>query len=250
MDPYHVLWIRAPSLDFTLDGPIRLGNIIIGRRRPQHPIARLNFQKRTITSRSYEKNGTVDLSKTVYGKSQSQGEAQDSKSPPTLYNVDEIEGQFVSTRLAMTGFKELCKEDEVVRKTLNYGQVYVITGLQIAKGLKLSKEQIAEVGISLVDQDQVLPVTVGGSLKAESTGNYPRKYPNKRDCILAYRLIMIEKRRSRRLEEQSPETSALDPSKSDVMPDFEETGGEFEVEDLTSKEARYLFEAENKVLGT
>jgi hypothetical protein len=46
-------YLRAPDLEYNLEGPIQIGNIIRDMKRPQDPIAILNPNPQTITGSGF-----------------------------------------------------------------------------------------------------------------------------------------------------------------------------------------------------
>jgi hypothetical protein len=237
-------YLRAPDLEYNLQGPIQIGNIIKDMKRPQDPIATLNPIPQIITGSGFgdgrmehELHGSLklNLSSKIYEVFGGQAEARTSNSLRTTYEFDEVEAQYLKKNPTKADAEKLRDTDKEVKGALSRGPVYIVTGLKIAKGLKYSNKHIANQGGSLGVQGRITKeASVGGNLEAERGGT-----------ILAYRLHVIKKESFRWFGERELQVESVDHGKAGFMnhsEDFEDEG--IDIAKVTLQEAQYFAQDE------
>ena len=248
-------YLRAPDLEYNLQGPIQIGNIIRDMKRPQDPIATLNPIPQIITGSGFgdgrierELHGSLklNLSSKIYEIFGGQAEARTSNALRTTYEFDEIEAQYLKRNPTKADVEKLRDTDMEVKGALSRGPVYIVTGLKIAKGLKYSNKRIADQGGSLGVQGHITrEASVGGNLEAERGSEDVENYTVKGDTILAYRLHIVRKEGFRWLGERALEVESVDHGKAGFMnhsEDFEDEG--IDVAEVTVQEAQHFAQDE------
>jgi hypothetical protein len=248
-------YLRAPDLEYNLEGPIQIGNIIRDMKRPQDPIAILNPNPQTITGSGfgdgiveYEQHGSLklNLSSKVYEVFGGQAEARTSNSLRTTYEFDEIEAQYLKTNPTKADAEKLRDTDKEVKGALSRGPVYVVTGLKIAKGLRYSNKRTADQGGILGVQGRITEeASVGGNLQAERGGENLENYTVKGDTILAYRLHIIKKESFRWIGERELQVESVDHGKAGFMNHSNHVEDEgIDVAEVTVQEAQHFAQDE------
>ncbi|EUC29751.1 hypothetical protein COCCADRAFT_8094 [Bipolaris zeicola 26-R-13] len=248
-------FFKSPDVEYNLEGPIQIGNIITDMKNPQDPISMLHPMPTIIKGPGYDKGKKtheghssvkLSLSAKIYELFGGQAEARSKKSLQTKYEFDEIESLYLQKNPTRADAKRLRDDDAEVRGALNRGPVYVATGLKIAKGLRYSNIRMTNKGGSLEAQGRVAnEASVGGSLEAEKGGEDLENYTVKGDTILAYRLHIIKKESWRWLGEQDLEVKSQEAGEGGFM-NHDEQAGERSViiEEVNLKDARYFAEDE------
>lgn len=248
-------YLRAPDLEYNLQGPIQIGNIIRDITRPQDPIATLDpipdivigsgFGDGTV---EYEQHGSLklNLSSKIYEVFGGQAGARASNSLRTTYKFDEIEARYLKTNPTKADAEKLRDTDKEVKGALSRGPVYVVTGLKIAKGLRYSNKRTADQGGTLGVQGRITEeASVGGTFEAERGSEDFENYTVKGDTILAYRLHIIKKESFRWLGERELQIESVDHGKAGFMnhrEDFEDDG--IDVAEVTMQEAQHFAQEE------
>lgn len=248
-------YLRTPDLEYNLQGPIQIGNVIRDMKCPQDPIATLNPVPQIITGSGFgdgrmehEVHGSLklNLSAKIYEAFGGQAEASTNNSLRTTYEFDEIEAQYLKKNPTKADAENLRDTDKEVKGALSRGPVYIVTGLKIAKGLKYSNKRTADQGGSLGAQGRVAKeASVGGNLEAERGGEDLENYTIKGDTILAYRLHIIKKESFRWLGERELQVESVDHGKAGFMNHSDHVEDEgIDVAEVTVQEAQYFAQDE------
>ncbi|CAO2652991.1 Nn.00g024020.m01.CDS01 [Neocucurbitaria sp. VM-36] len=247
------LYLKAPDLDFDLNGPIKIGNIIKDMKYPQDPIAALDPLPAIISGPSYGKGkqrhesyGSVKLSLSakifeVFG---GQAEAKASSTLRTVYEFDEIEALYLQTNPTVADAQNLWDSNNEVKGALSRGPVYIVTGLKIAKGLKYANRRTGEKQALLGKQDHVIKeFAVGGTVVGNKREEDIENYTVKGDTILAYRLHIIKRRGFRWLGESEIDARTFDPGAAGFMNHDEKIEKEqVEIGEVSQQEVEYFVE--------
>ncbi|KAI9766616.1 MAG: hypothetical protein M1840_006427 [Geoglossum simile] len=230
MAPSHEdkkFYLKAPALEYNLNGPIKIGNIVKDMKYPENPIAVLDPLPAIISGsgfgrgeKKHESYASVklNLSAKIYEVFGVQAEAKGSNALQTVYEFEEIDALYLKTNPTAADAKELRDSNKEVKGALNRGPVYIVTGLKIAKGLKYSNRRTAEKQASLSGQGHITDeVTVGGKVEGDKGGEDVETYAVKGDTILAHRLHIIKKEGFRWLGEPELDVKTFDPGEAGFM---------------------------------
>ncbi|KAI9774755.1 MAG: hypothetical protein M1839_001622 [Geoglossum umbratile] len=220
-------YLKAPALEFKLNGPIKIGNIIKDMKYPQDPIAVLDPLPAIISGSSYGKGKkeheshasvNISLSAKVYEVFGGQAEAKGSNTLRTVYEFDKIEALYLQTNPTAADARKICDSNKEVYGALNRGPVYIVTGLKIAKGLKYSNRHTAERQGGLSGQGHVTEdAAVEANMEGGRGGEEVETYTVKGDTILAYRLHIIKKEGFRWIGEPELDVKTFDPREGGFM---------------------------------
>ncbi|KAI9766108.1 MAG: hypothetical protein M1840_006815 [Geoglossum simile] len=211
-------YLLAPNFTFQPDGPIRLGNIIADPFKPTRTLSAFDPSlsiPETVTTNEFGYTISGDKGRSLRGSVWAQflqsasakvsGEASDDVL--TCYTMDSLEAMY---------FKRDPTEEEVadrvkakkVQAAMKAGlfglqPVYMITGLRVAKGFKMSSEVVPKregnVGASGPVTDQV---SLGGEVGLSHWSAVQESFRSGNDIIFAYQLHVIAQKgwREKRVE--------------------------------------------------
>lgn len=249
-------YLRSPDLEYNLNGPIQIGNVVTDMKYPQDPIATLSPMSAIVTGSGYgdgklEHEGhaslKLSLAAKIYEVFGGQAEARTNNSLRTTYEFDEIEAQYLQRNPTKADAQMLQETNQEVKGALMRGPVYVVTGLKIAKGLRYSNRRTADHGGKLVIQSHVTKeASLGGALEGERGGEDIESYTVIGDPILAYRLHIIKREGFRWLKEREIEVKSVEHGKAGFMnrsAEAEEDDG-VEVAEVTLQDVQYFVEDE------
>ncbi|OQU98205.1 hypothetical protein CLAIMM_04023 [Cladophialophora immunda] len=196
-------YLRAPDLEFQLNGPIRIGNVITDMTLPQDPITFLNPLPNVVAGSAYGKGKIgsehhasvkVGLSAKMYDLFGAQGEAKANTSLKTVYTFDKVSSWYLEKNPTVADMKRFRDKDDEFKNALNHGPVYIVTGLKITEGLRYSNRRASAHQAGLSGGAHITPdATVGGRLEGETGGEDVDSWRIMGDTILAYRLHMVKK---------------------------------------------------------
>jgi hypothetical protein len=196
-------YIRAPSLDYPRDGPIKIGNIITDAFRPQDDIANLSPISSIIDGASFgegkkehEKKASkgLDLSAKIYAAFGGRAEAKHGEDVKTVYDFDQVDTLMLQTNPRSSDMAAIRDTNTEVQAALKKGPVYIITGLKIARGLKYSNVRSTERKSGLGGKGQAsAEVAVEANVEANTSTGDIESYTVMGDIVLAYRLHIVKK---------------------------------------------------------
>lgn len=106
-------YLRAPTLEYYLDGPIRIGNVIVDPKLPQDPITRLDFIPNIVVTSETKKETTVPAFARAFRREKS----------VAAYAFDEITTSYLATAAKSIVNDGLPWNDEEVQHALHRGPV-------------------------------------------------------------------------------------------------------------------------------
>ncbi|KAK8004774.1 hypothetical protein PG990_010811 [Apiospora arundinis] len=212
-------YLLAPSFTYKPSGPIQLGNIIANPLRPAKALSTLKFAGaaefdpnaaiETVVEYDYElsqgKGRSVRaglwahfLQNVVGGGVNASRDADSS----TTYHIDRLETQYLRELPSEEELRARLSEPRVravVTSSYVLGRrapVYVISGLKIARGLRVTNMKSRTFGGGVSVDVPVLPdgvlASVGGELGAEQRDGETRSFRSgEEDIIFAYELSVI-----------------------------------------------------------
>ncbi|KAJ4363154.1 hypothetical protein N0V83_010274 [Neocucurbitaria cava] len=220
-------YLKAPDLEFGLDGPIQIGNIIKDMKTPQDPIAALDPTPNIVSGPDYDKGNKTHESHASLGLKFSveifqvfggQAGAKASSASQTVYEFDGIESLYLQTNPTAADAKKLHESNHAVKGALNRGPVFIVTGLKVAKGLRYSNRHVAEKQAMIGRQDHVMKEFADeGTLEGDKGSEDAEEYTVKGDVILAYRLHVIKKEGFRWIGEREIDAKTFDPGEAGFM---------------------------------
>jgi hypothetical protein len=125
-------YLRAPDLEFRLNGPIKIGNILTDPSLPQDPISFLDPLPNIIPGSGYGEGRTesehhssvhAGLSAKIYDVFGGQGEAERSSSVKTIYEFKEVEALYLENNPTVKEMKALRERDAEVKSALKNAPV-------------------------------------------------------------------------------------------------------------------------------
>jgi hypothetical protein len=200
-------YMLAPNWTFRPNGPIALGNIVVDPFKPHRVLTKPDSSKpspltETTTDENWRlhlgKDRTVNLSLWVrflqnigfnVGTDHDKSTSADyiMESLETTYYTEEPSIEEVNERVMDPKVRKLMRVDNLLSKP-----VYMITGLKIAKGFKLTSERSsrhaahAEASAPLASQATV-GVQAGGSMENSRSDGFQ----SINDIVFAYQLLKI-----------------------------------------------------------
>ncbi|KAF7503134.1 hypothetical protein GJ744_004276 [Endocarpon pusillum] len=177
-------YLRAPDLEFRLNGPIKIGNVITDMSLPQDPITFLDPLPKIIPGSGYSKGKTesehhasinVGISAKVYEFFGGQAEAKSSSSLKTIYAFDKLSAWYLEKNPTAADAKKFHDKDDEFKNALRKGPVYIVTGLKIAKALRYSNQRASENKAALsggvhITREVTVEGKLGGELGGENIG--------------------------------------------------------------------------------
>jgi hypothetical protein len=195
-------YIRAPSLEYRLGGPIRLGHVLKDAFSPQDPIYTLNPVPKSIEGVPFaqntverERHGSMNMcfAAKIYEAFGAQAKASGERVTKTEYTFDRVQPWYFETNPNAADAKALIAKSPEVKAALQNGPVYVITGLNVAEGLKYSNHSTADMKAGASGNAHVTDeVELEGELEGSAGRRNLLSYTVLGDAILAYRLHIIK----------------------------------------------------------
>jgi hypothetical protein len=120
-------YLRAPDLEFRLNGPIKIDNILTDLSLPQDPISFLDPLPNIISGSGYGEGKTesehhssvhAGLSAKLYDVFGGQAEAKRSSSVKTIYEFEEVEALYLENNPTVKEMKALRESDAEVKSAL------------------------------------------------------------------------------------------------------------------------------------
>ncbi|CAN9108463.1 unnamed protein product [Alternaria sp. RS040] len=220
-------YLRAPSLGYPEDGPIRIGNIITNIAEPENEIANLGGELKVIPGVSYgqgkkerevHSSAAIKLATKLYTVFGGQADGQRSKDWETTYNFDRIDSLMLARNPRVEEIQELRGKNKAVRDALTRGPVYIITALKLAKGLRYANVQAKEKKGGIGGNTQIThEATLDARLEGSKSGRVTEKYTLMGNVILAYKLQIVRKAGWKWRGEANLETGNLDPGRAGFM---------------------------------
>ncbi|UKZ96463.1 uncharacterized protein TrAFT101_011252 [Trichoderma asperellum] len=202
-DPSYLL---APNWTFRPNGSIALGNIIANPFRPQHVLfkpAKALSATETATENNWrlatEKIRSANVSiwarfldqlNVELGAKHRRVEKVNfiMKSLDTIYFRDDPSIETISELANKPRVRSILNVD-----SLFHGPVYMVTGLKIAKGFKLTHSDLSEQAFTAKAMATVAPeVSVGAKAEAEAKASVSDGFEAANDIIFAYQLLRIK----------------------------------------------------------
>lgn len=201
-------YLLAPNFTFEPDGPIRIGRIIADPFRPTKSLSIPQTEPHTAVHTDFDSSYSRENSHSLHGSIWAQFlqtasanvSAGVTKDVLTQYTMDSLETVRIKEDPTDKEAAELIKHPEV-QAAINAGilgsaPVYMITGIKIAKGFRLTTQvartREAHVGASAPITEEVgLGAEVGISRRA-AAGDTSRSGS---DIIFAYQLHIIAQKR-------------------------------------------------------
>ncbi|KAI5920980.1 hypothetical protein F4810DRAFT_722920 [Camillea tinctor] len=151
-------YFRAPDLEFGLNGPIKIGNIISGS----------GYGKGKTESRNHT-SVNASLSTKLYDVFGGQAEAKANRSMKTIYEFDKVSALYLEKNPTATDAKKFCEQDDEFKRALKNGLVNIVTGLKIEEGLRYSNLKASGHEAALSGKGHVTQeTTLEGRLERES----------------------------------------------------------------------------------
>ena len=125
-------YLRAPDLEFRLNGPIKIGNVITDMTLPQDPITFFDPLPKIISGSGYGEGRiesedhasfNASLSAKFYDLFGGQAEATTSSSLKTIYTFDKLSARYLEKNPMPAEVKEFRKKDTEFRNALRNGPV-------------------------------------------------------------------------------------------------------------------------------
>ncbi|KAF2148361.1 hypothetical protein K461DRAFT_324714 [Myriangium duriaei CBS 260.36] len=195
-------YIRAPSLEYRRDGPIRLGHVIPDIFNPEDPIHTLDPLPKVIEGvefadntleRSHHGVAKLRLAAKIYEAFGNHATASVDHTTHSIYTFDRLQSFYFAVNPTKADVKALVASSPEVKAALKSKPVYILTGLKVAVGLKYdagdSKGRKASIGANAHVSDQV---EVDGSVEGSTERKNELKYTVLGDVILAYRLHIVK----------------------------------------------------------
>lgn len=246
-------YLKAPDLEFGLDGPIKIGNIIKDMKNPQDPIATLDPIPNIISGPGYDKGNQMHeshasfrlkFSVEIFQVFGGQAGAKASSASQTVYEFDGIESLYLQTNPTVADAEKVQESHKAVKGALNRGPVFIVTGLKVAKGLRYSHRRDAEKQAMIGRQDHVIKEFADeGTLAGDKGTEDAQEYTIKGDVILAYRLHVIKKEGFRWIGEREIDAKTFDPGEEGFM-NHDRMGEEDQVEvgEVLLQDVQYFVE--------
>ncbi|CZR67102.1 uncharacterized protein PAC_17001 [Phialocephala subalpina] len=232
-------YLRTPDLEFRLNGPIKIGNVITDMTLPQDPITFLDPLPKIIPGSGYSKGKTesehhasvnAGLSAKLYDVFGGQAEAKTSSSLKTIYAFDKVSAWYLEKNPTAADAEKFREKDDEFKNALRNGPVYIVTGLKIAKGLRYSNQRASEHKAALSGGGHVTQeATVEGRLEGELGGENTDTWTVLGDPILAYRLHIMKTKGWSWKGEGNLTAKTYDPGDAGFM-NREDEVDEFEVD--------------------
>ncbi|KAI4908603.1 uncharacterized protein J4E92_010796 [Alternaria infectoria] len=249
------LFIRAPSLDYPPNGPIKIGNVITDMFRPQDPIAQLEPLAEIITMASSNEgtrkrgdhgSARLDASAKLCAAFGSQAKGKRSTNMRTVYDFNNVETLMLERNPRVTEIIALCDAEPKVQYALKRRPIYVITGLKVARGLRYSIIQSRESEVGLSTQGNVTKEdAVQAHLDSSAGTDGTESYTVFGDVILAYRLHVIKKAGWKRRGEADLKIGAGFLSTEEMRLE-----GEVETKSLSAQDLKHFAEDEGYETGS
>ncbi|RSM04463.1 hypothetical protein CEP52_006826 [Fusarium oligoseptatum] len=201
-------YLLAPNWTFRPGGPITLGSIVGDPFRPHRWLSKpgadtptpetvttpeLNWRTETDKVRS----ANVSLWTKIFDFASFDVGAHRSKSTSvsfemsqldTVYFAEEPSVEEITTRARDPRVRAVLKTDSRFRR----GTVYMVTGLKIARGFKLTQTASANTGANIGAEATVNPdFSAGGSLELNEETRRVAAFEAANDIIFAYQLLRI-----------------------------------------------------------
>ncbi|OAL51265.1 hypothetical protein IQ07DRAFT_599240 [Pyrenochaeta sp. DS3sAY3a] len=199
--PEPKYYLRAPGLEYNLNGPIQIGNIIEDMKHPEDHFAILKPMSEIVEGSGHaqgtnvhERHGSVNanFSAKLYQVFGGHAEAKGSTTVRTKYSYNKIQTLHLKRNPTAKDVKLLRSTDAEIDAALKHGPLYVVTGLKIAKGLKYLNERTVDTQGGVGGQGNVTEgLSVEGNLGAARGGEDKEEYKVIGDTIIAYRLHVI-----------------------------------------------------------
>ena len=125
-------YLRAPDLEFRLNGPIKIGNVITDMSLPQDPITVFEPLPKIIPGSGYSKGKAesehhasvnASLSAKLYDVFGGQAEAKTSSSLKTIYNFEKVLAWYLEKNPTAADAKKFREKDEEFKNALRNGPV-------------------------------------------------------------------------------------------------------------------------------
>jgi len=252
-------YLRAPDLEFRLNGPIKIGNVITDMTLPQDPITIFDPLPKIIPGSGYGKGKTeskhhasanMGLSIKLYDVFGGRVDANTSSSLKTVYAFDKVSAWYLEKNPTVADTKKFREKDNEFKNALRNGPVYIVTGLKIVKGLRYSNQRASEhkgalSGGGYITQEAAVEGKLEGELGVKDTDAWTVLG----DTILAYRLHII-KREGWSWKGDVGSAKTYDPGDNAGFMNREEEVDEFEVDtnDVLPKDVGF-FAAEQEFKG-
>ncbi|KAF2496436.1 hypothetical protein BU16DRAFT_377726 [Lophium mytilinum] len=129
-------YLRAPDLEFRLNGPIKIGNVITDMTLPQDPITFFDPLPKIIPGAGYSKGKTerehhaslnAGLSAKLYDVFGGQAEAKTSSSLKTIYAFDKAAAWYLERNPTAADAKRFREKDEEFKSALRNGPVSTLS---------------------------------------------------------------------------------------------------------------------------
>jgi hypothetical protein len=196
-------YIRAPSLEYQWGGPIRLGHVIKDAFNPQDPITTLDPMPKVITGNVFAENrveretyGSLNLrlAAKIYEAFGAQAEARHDAGKKTVYEFDLVEPWYFETNPTPKYVKALVEKDADIKAAVKKGPVYIVTGINVAVGLKYTNQSQIETKVA-GGASAHMSAVAELEAKAEGSKGHANQTEHKvlGNSILAYRLHVIQK---------------------------------------------------------
>lgn len=202
-DPSYLL---APNWTFRPNGSIALGNIIANPFRPQHvlfkPIRALSAIE-TATENNWSlatekiRSTNVGIWASCLDQLNVNLGAKHHKAEKVKFTMKSLDTVYFRDDPSIENIRELANEPRV-RSILNadslfHGPVYMVTGLKIAKGFKLTHSDSSERAFSTNVLATTAPdVSIGPKAEVESKMGVSDGFEAANDIIFAYQLLRIK----------------------------------------------------------
>lgn len=231
----------APNFTLHPGGALALGSVIADPSRPTKILSALPNPPETDTHVEFDRSLSRQDGTTFHGKTFASfltsasanlgGEV--SKSALSKYDMDSMATVYFKRDVTDDEVTELVLKDSKVRAAINSGlfgkqPVYVVTGLKVAKGFRLTTEVGGSKGATI---GASVPIVEGVGIGAEIGGNRSRSLTEtlstQQDIIFAYQLHKVVqkgwRRDSKRIEVDvfMHKAAALGERKEDPNQPFE-----------------------------
>lgn len=199
-------YLLAPNFTFEPDGPIRIGRVIADPFRPTKPLFKPDKTPTTVThidfDNSFSRGSNFSIQSSIWAQFLQIADANlsggASRETLTQYTMDSLETIRLKEDPTDAEATELVKEP-LVREASKAGldgkaPVYMITGIKVAKGFRLSSQvgRSIEAGIGAA-----LPVAEGAGVSVGSQVDYAQGSNAENisrsgsDIVFAYQLHVI-----------------------------------------------------------
>jgi len=125
-------YLRAPDLEFRLNGPIKIGNVITDMTLPQDPITFFDPLAKIISGSGYGEGKiesenhasfNASLSAKIYDLFGGQAEAKTSSSLKTIYTFDKVSARYLESNPTAAEAREFRKKNTEFKNALRNGPV-------------------------------------------------------------------------------------------------------------------------------